>query len=155
MSAFTDTLARLRAEAGDELLDVAPPPTMASLGVGWSIHEKAPDDSDYWPRGGVVVHVTPNGAHSEETGEVVDRYTLVRAERGQLHWTTLGADQVQALTDANRPNAHTIWGVCDIAARELVARAKSRAPDHERALELWSLGTRLMAVLARPGTVAP
>jgi hypothetical protein len=42
-----------------------------------------------------------------------------------------------------------VRGVCQVAAR-LLARC---GDDDERALELWSLGARLMAALARPGSV--
>lgn len=158
MSTLSDTLARLRAEAADELLAPAPAPTVAELGVGWSIYEKVPADGDYWPRGGVVVHVVPNGAHDELTGEAMDRYVVVRADQGQLNWTSLRADQVAALDDGSRPNAHTLAGVCQVATKELSRRLERRrggAPDYDRVLELFSLGARLMAVIARPAAVAP
>lgn len=150
---LADTLARIRAEVDSGLLIPAPGSTVAQLGVGWSVWETAPADSDYWPRGGVVLHVDPGADTSPDTGEVVDRYLVVRAHRGELAFASLRADQVAAVDDGNRPNAHTIRGVCQVAARELAA--PKRRPGDERALELWSLGARLMAVLARPTTVAP
>ena len=153
MSAFADTLARLRAETGDQLLERAPAPTASMIGVGWSIWERCPDGTSYDPRGGIVVHVDPAGAHDPETGEAFDRYLVVRAERGRLHWVSLRSDQVEAVDDASRPNAYTIRGVCQVAARELAS--SRRTPDDDRDLELWGLGLRLMATLARPGTVAP
>ncbi len=149
---FADRLALLRAQTSDTPLERAAAPTLADLGVGWSVYEAMPPEGDYWPRGGVVLHVVPNGATDPETGEVVDRYLVVRADRGALHWVSLRADQLGALGDDNRPNAHTIRGVCQVAARELAARSR---PDDDRSLELWSLGARLMAVLARPAAVAP
>jgi len=91
----------------------------------------------------VVVHV--DRATDPETGEVGDRYLLVRAHRAQLVWVSLRADQIQA--DAGRPNAHTLRGVCQVAAREL-GRPNRRKIDDRRDLELWSLGARLMAVVA-------
>ena len=149
---LADTVARIRAEAGDGLLTTASPPTVAQLGVGWSVYEQAPPDSDYWPRGGVIVH-GPWTVVDPDTGEVVDRFVVVRADRGALCWASLRADQLGPVGDGNRPNAVTIRGVCQVAARELAAT--KRKPDDERALELWSLGARLMAVLARPAAVAP
>lgn len=151
MSALADTMARLRAEAGGEPL--VPAPTIASIGVGWSVYEQAPADSDYWPRGGVVVHVDPHSIADPESGELLDRYVLVRVGRQGLHWTSLRADELAAVDDGNRPNAHTIRGVCQVVARELAAT--KRKPDDGRALELWSLGARLMSVLGAPGSVAP
>ncbi len=152
---LTDTIARIRAEAGDGPLLPVPPPTVSDLVVGWSVHETADPSTWYDVRGGVIVHVTPNGAHSPETGEALDRYTVVDVDKGKLCWHSLRADQLAAVDDSCRPNASTIRGVCQVAARELVSGARSRKPDDERALELWSLGCRLMSVLARPGTVAP
>lgn len=153
MSALADTLARLRAEKGDQLLERAPAPSAAMIGVGWSIWERCPDGTSYDPRGGIVVHVDPAGAHDPETGEALDRYLVVRAEKGRLQWVSLRSDQVEAVDDGSRPNAYTIRGVCQVAARELASAR--RTPDDDRDLELWGLGTRLMATLARPGTVAP
>ncbi len=154
---LADTMARIRAEVGDELLRPAPAPTVADLGVGWSINEAAPADSDYWPRGGVVVHIVPNGVHDVETGEAIDRYTVVRADRGELHWCSLRADKVGPLGDGNRPNAHTIAGVCQVVVRKLSDQFERQrgVPDYERALELFTLGNRLMACLARPAAPAP
>lgn len=157
MSTFTDTLARIRAEAGDDLLEPAAPPTAGDIGVGWSIYELVPEGGDYWPRGGVVVHIAPHAAPVEDTGEMVDRYLVVRADEGELHWTSLRADQVAMVDDESRPNAHTIAGVCQVATRELGRQLDRRrgVPDYERVLELFSLGARLMAVIARPASVAP
>lgn len=158
MTGFADTLARIRADVGDELLERAPAPTVAELGVGWSIRETAPAEGDYWPRSGVIGHVVPNGAHDAETGEAMDRYLVVRTDTGSLYWTSLRADQVAALDDGCRPNAHTLTGVCQVITRELAQRLERRrggAPDYERVLELFSLGARLMAVIARPAAVAP
>lgn len=160
MSAFTDTTALLRAELGDKPLLRAPAPTVAQVAVGWSIWEKAPEGTDYQPRGGVVVHVVPNGAHHPETGEALDRYLVVkavRADQGGLAWTSLRSDQVAAVDDGNRPNSHTIAGVCKKATQELAQELERRrgSVDVERVLELFTLGARLMAVIARPGTVAP
>ena len=150
MSAMADTLARLRAEAGEE-----PPPVKPSavVGVGWSVYEKAPADGDYWPRGGVVVHIDPHSVVDPESGELRDRYALVRVGRQGLQWTSLCVDELGTVDDGNRPNAHTIRGVCQVVARELAAT--KRKPDDRKALELWSLGARLMAVLGAPGSVAP
>ena len=151
MNALADAIARLRAEAGGEPPVPAPVPTV--VGVGWSVYEKAPADSDYWPRGGVVVHIDPHSAADPESGELWDRYHLVRVGRQGLQWTSLRADELGTVDDGNRPNAHTIQGVCQVVARELAAT--KRKPDDRRALELWSLGTRLMSVLGAPGSVAP
>lgn len=118
------------------------------VGVGWSVWEKAPADSDYRPRGGVVVHVVPQAELDVETGELLDRYVVVNVYGGKLAWVSLRADQVAPVTDSSRPNASTIRGVCQVAAREA---AKCRRD--ERLLELFSLGTRLMAVVARPSSV--
>jgi dipeptidyl aminopeptidase/acylaminoacyl peptidase len=153
MTTLAERIASVRAQAGDEPLERAPAPTVEQLGVGWSLHEKAPDGTWYGVRGGVVVHIAPHAAPVPDTGEMVDRYLVVRADRGELNWTSLRADQVAAVDEGCRPNAHTIRGVCQVAARELAAT--KRKPDDERALELFSLGARLMAVLARPSTVAP
>lgn len=150
MTAFADTLARLRAEKGDTPLLPAPAPTAADVGPGWSVWELAPHDSDYWPRGGLVVHVDHQAVPVPDTGEFVDRYVVVRADRGELRWVSLRADQVAAVGDSSRPNALTIRGVCQVAAREA-----SKCRDDERLLELFSLGARLMAVVTRPATVPP
>ena len=159
---FADTLARLRAERGDVPLERAPEPTVSMVGVGWSVWEKSPDGTSYDPRGGVVVHVDPHSVPDPDTGELVDRFLVVRAGRHGLHWVSLRADQVAAVHDGNRPNAHTIRGVCQMVARELRtlfdgtgAGARRSPPDDDRALDLFSLGCRLMSVLARPGTVPP
>ena len=153
MSAFAETLARIRAEKGDELLQRAPAPSASMIGVGWSVWERCPDGTSYDPRGGIVVHVDPLSMHDPETGEALDRYLVVRADRGRLQWVSLRSDQVEVVDDGSRPNAYTIRGVCQVAARELAA--SRRAPDDDRDLELWSLGARLMAVLARPSAPAP
>jgi len=150
MRTLADTMARLRAEAGEEPFVPAPVPTVA---VGWSVYEKAPADSDYWPRGGVVVHIDIHSVADPDTGELRDRYVLVRVGRQGLQWTSLRADQLAGVDDGNRPNAHTIRGVCQVVARELAAT--KRKPDDAKALELWSLGARLMSVLGAPGSVAP
>lgn len=150
MNALAETLARLRAES-----DEGSPgqPTPPAVGVGWSLWEKAPADSDYWPRGGVVVHIDPHSIADPESGELRDRYVLVRVGRQGLHWTSLCAGEVGSVDDGNRPNAHAIRGVCQVVARELAAT--KRTPDDRKALELWSLGARLMGVLGAPGSVAP
>lgn len=150
MSALADTVARLRAES-----DEGPPgqPSAPVVGVGWTLWEEAPADSDYWPRGGVVVHIDPHSVADPESGELSDRYVLVRAGRQGLQWTSLCAAEAGVIDDGNRPNAHTIRGVCQVVAREL-ATAR-RKPDDRKALELWSLGARLMSVLGASGSVAP
>lgn len=155
MTAFADTLARLREELGGKPIERAPAPTMAMIGVGWSVWERCPDGTYYDPRGGIVAHVVPDGAANPDTGEVVDRYLVVRRGLHGLHWVSLRADQLEAVHDGNRPNAHSIRGVCQIAAREVDRVLSKRQPDDEKALELLSLGARLMAVLARPDAVAP
>lgn len=147
MSAFADNLARLRASHPEPLVSHVEDPVVRA-GVGWSVWERTPEGSDYDPRGGVVLHV--DVAPDPETGEIGDRYLVVRADRGRLVWGSLRAE---AVTCPGRPNAHTIRGVCSIAAREL--SGARRRPDDARDLELWSLGTRLMATLARPDSGGP
>lgn len=153
MSAFADTLARLRAETGDQLLERAPAPSAAMIGVGWSIWERCPDGTSYDPRGGLVVHVQPAAAHDPETGEALDRYVVARADRGRLQWVSLCSDQIEVVDDGSRPNAHTIDGVCQVIARELASTRRRR--DDERDLELWSVGLRLKASVARSSVPAP
>lgn len=159
MTAFADTLARVRAETGDTPLERVPTPTTREIGVGWSVWERSPDGTDYDPRGGTVLHVIPNGVHDEDTGEAYDRYVVVRVGRFGLHWTSLRADQLGPIDDGSRPNAHSIAGVCHAAARELVEllrpKARGEAPDMDKALDLFSLGARLTAAVARPAAVAP
>lgn len=144
------TYAEIQAKAAElgPLLPV-PEPTMRDVSVGWSLWEKMPDEAEYFDhrRGGVVVHVTP-GWHPD-TGEAVDRYVMVHVHRDGLRWLSLRADELAAAA-VGRPNNKTIQGICTEAARQLV-----KVRDVEKALELWSLGARLMAVLARPGTAAP
>lgn len=160
MSARLDALrAEMDAKFGPPRSGPKAPPTTAMVGVGWSLWERSPEGTWYEPRGGVVVHVDPRAVLDEESGELLDRYLLVRAvrtpgsERATLHWTSLRADQVAALDDGCRPNAATIRGVCQVAAREL-AKPRRRFDDR-RALELWSLGCRLMSVLGAPDSVPP
>lgn len=143
MTAFAERMATLRAANPGPLVSHVDDPVVPS--VGWSVYEVAPACSDYQPRGGLVVHVD-GGTADPDTGEVGDRYLVVRVGQGRLHWTSLRASQVQA--GPGRPNAHTIRGVCQVAGRELAA--SRRRPDDARDLELWSLGARLTAVLARP-----
>lgn len=122
----------------------------ATIDLGWSVHEQTPADSDYWPRGGTLAAVIPGGAANPDTGEVVDRYRLVRVVEGRLAWVSLRSDQVAT---PQRPNASTIRGLCQVVARELAR--DHREPDDAKALELWSLGARLMSVIGAPGSVAP
>ena len=150
MSTFTDTMARVRAQVGDGLLEPAPPPTVEQLAVGWSVCETS--TGDYWPRGGVVVHITPDGAHSAETGEVVDRYTVVRADKAGLHGTSLRADQVDP---PEEPNAHTITGVCQEATRQLARqldrkRAKMSEGTHRHSDPLGGVSSGSATVDAPP-----
>ncbi len=153
----SERLAQLRAEKGDTPLLAAPAPTTAQVGVGWSVWERSPDGTSYTPRGGVVVHIDPASTPDPETGEMLDRFLVVRARAGGLHWVSLRADQLAAVDDGCRPNAHTIAGVCQVVQRELREQLERRrgVVDHERVLELFSLGARLMAVVARPASELP
>lgn len=150
MSAVADTMARLRAEANEVPLVPAPVPTVA---VGWSLYEKAPADSDYWPRGGVVVFIDPShNVADPESGELRDRYVLVRVGRQGLHWTSLCADEVASVDDGNRPNAHTIRGVpgrrpgaggdeAQARRRQSPGAVEPRDPAHGRARRAWECGS--------------
>lgn len=134
-----------RAAALGPLLPVSEP-TVADVTTGWSVWEKMPADADYigHRRGGVVLQVAPGW--DPDTGEAVDRYVLVSAYRHEIRWLSLRADQLEAAA-VERPNYKTLRGICTEAARRLVTIG-----DDDKALELWTLGARLMAVVARPGT---
>lgn len=143
MTTMAERIAGLRAANPEPLVSHVDDPV--APGVGWSVYETAPPCSSHEPRGGVVLDVDHHSP-DPETGEIGARYLLVRVRQGQLSWVSLRASQVSAYP--GRPNAHTIRGVCQVAARELAG--SRRRPDDARDLELWSLGARLTAVLARP-----
>lgn len=138
-----ERMAALRAAHPEPLVSSVDDP--APIGPGWSVWEQAPAGTDYNPRGGVVVGVDHHSP-DPDTGEIGDRYLLVRTRYGKLSFLSLRASQV---APADRPNAATIRGVCQVAARELAA--ERRRADDARDLELWSLGVRLMAVIVPAG----
>lgn len=116
-----------------------PAPGVAQLGVGWSVYETAPADSDYWPRGGVVVD---SWSAADDDGEVYEVYLLVKSHQGQLRFVSLRGDQLSA-ESVKRPNRLVVGDVCRTAARSLGDRQAHGWRKDLSDLELWSLGVRL------------